>query len=746
MKSVRPYVSCLGLLCLTLAGCQPKAGPTETPEPTATAPQPLTAEEIADAIDPGPQKALSDALPPWVLAALGVDVPRSATAADLLARSAEAQRDSEERLRAGANDANLVMAVRSMARAVVLAEKAAALGAHDAPTLARLERLYTAIDVPHLLGDRSVFTQMIAMFAQAAQADGAAATGQQMQELADLVQRSVAAAGPLHRRTVAELLRAAPEDAAVPTALLEVASARERGDAWSVQVVALALAQAGDKATAQQQLTAATTCFQALDVACGDKALAAARTLGAEADALRNASEDGERAHRALDLAQDTTADGRIARARAELELERYDEAKAAFEALQAAFPNDARPVAGLAKHAIETAFDFQGAHQLIEGSSAREHADREYYELAIGTRAMAALAAIGPMVVGGQRDEASAALRLFFDRTRKDVDGYATQGSSDAMFLGLILDFGEDLLAQYKATGTVELGDLSPLFQRASDLHTKYPDNPHAYRLLMSLALFERDKARALAAVRAPLPADAAPELKARRVRALCDLAISWSDAALAKQALQESDALASSTTPRDLAVRADTLLTAKRLTGQGEWGAWGLYERIIDEPLDTPDARPINNVGVAAWHVGEKETARNYWSGAIKFGDKHRDVARLNLAVTSASPGDAASLAEVQALARSSEVVGVRVVAHAWLVSWAKGKKAQQDARAALHTAIDEAAKESTRASPPDPYSGVLMEGTLQAGLGYAVKTGLQIQFDSQGVAWAILAPERP
>ena len=732
----------LGALCLALLGCESVDQPTQNPEAAAPTQPRLSLADVADAIDPGTQPPLSASLPPWAFSVLGLPATPTISPAELLEFSRKEQAAFEARLEQGGNDASLVMALHGVARATVMAEQAAAAGTPDADTLARLERTYAAINVPQLMGNRSVFGQFIMLFAQMATSDGGDPNAFPIQEFAGLVQGSVQSAGALHLHTVAQLLRTAPDHEAVPTALLEVAETAELHHDMAVELVQLALERRGPDATDSERLDAARVCYRALDLACGDAALEAAKAGQPKADTLSNVEYHAELAHRIVALDGENEPSARIERARAELALGRHKTAEAAFEALRKELPNDARPVAGLAKHRIETEFDFAGAHAIIDGTDARENADVEYYELAIGTRAMAALADIAPLFVQGRGAEASRALRDVFARTRADLEGFAALGDDDAVYLRFVLDLGEAALTQFEKTGSVDVADLGQLAQRASKLHSTIPNNPHAYRLLMSLALFEPDKAQAVAAARVDPPDDA---LAIRRVRALCDLAISWNDPALAREA-HEAAARLPSTDANALAVRADAALVAKQLANVGAWPQLGVYEQLIEEPVDTSDARAINNLAVVAWHLDKRDQAREFWTAASNLAEGHRDVARLNLLATAPDAGSASALAAVQALAAETETPGVGVVALAWARAWSKGKKAQKAADAALKAAVDEAAAKATAVAPPNPYAGVLLEGTLQAGLGYAVKTGLQIELDSQGVAWAILVPEQP
>ena len=47
--------------------------------------------------------------------------------------------------------------------------------------------------------------------------------------------------------------------------------------------------------------------------------------------------------------------------------------------------------------------------------------------------------------------------------------------------------------------------------------------------------------------------------------------------------------------------------------------------------------------------------------------------------------------------------------------------------------------------RPTAPDPYAGLLLQGTLKASFAYTTQQGLQIQLDASGRPWAVMAPPR-
>lgn len=742
MRRLHPIVA-LGALLL---GCRPNPTLAELPgvdEPTDTAPRD-SLEVFADAMDPGPQARLTDELPAWMFEMVGLQANPTDPPAVLLKRSADAQADVRAMMKKGIqDDAAIFVAIRSTARALVLAEQAAALGTPDGDTLERLERVYSAVDVPLFASDRSTFGQVITLFAQQAAAEGRGpADAEQFQQLVVAVQNAMRAAGPLHRHTTAELIRANPEHDGVPTALLAAANAhRGTQDEWPVGTAKAAIDKRGEAASPDEQLDLARVCYAALDLSCGDAALAAGRG----ADGVDGVQTLGELATRIVALEGKTDFDARLERARAQLDLGRHFAAEAEFRALRGSAPNDARPVAGLATLAIASELDFVRAAELIDDAGPLENADTNYYELAIGARATAAMTVLMPRAAAGELDQMGGELHALLERMQRDAKGYAALGNDDGRFLRAVFDVGEELLAQYEAGGTVNVHEVSDLTARIADLQSQISNHGHSYRLLMSASLFEPDRARAVAAVETKPPGGEEHDtLALRRGRALCDLAVTWSDGGLAEQCLQVSRDLPRS--PGQVMLSADALVTTVQLTGKVSWLKVGqAYDLLLDDDMTPEDARALNNVGMALWQMGNHESAIDAWALSAQLAEEFGGVPQLNMLVATAGEGSREASAALRGLMSEDRKPGVRIAAMAWFAAWESGKKAKAAAQKALADAIEEETKSGMRPTPPDPYSGVLLEGTLQASFGYSVLEGLQIQLDAGGLPWAVMAPPR-
>ncbi len=746
------HVRRLAFLCAFATSVACRSKPPEDPELAASGPvtRELTLDELAARIDPGAQAPISDGLSPRIFGILGLEASPTDSGRVLLERS-EAEYAEFERGMKGAEElSTMVVAIRAAARSLVLAEQAARRGADEAEVLARLELAYRVADVPTLASDQSTLARLLRIFADSAEGQEVGDPEAQREPLGEVVQGAIRAAGPLHRRAVAQLLRAAPEHSAVPTAILAVATAaRGEGLDWTIPAAKLALERRGPSSSADERIDLARVCFAGLDLECGEAALRSA-VAGAGFDEVEEsydeAKGDAALARRIVALRGASTLEDRLERARKTLRLGRHGAARAEFEALHADFPEDARPVGGLALHAVETEFDFGRAHRLIDAQESSRNGDAEYYEIAIGTRLMAVMGSVVPSLLFAEGREVATSLRPLIRRMRADIDAYAALGSTDARYLGLLLDVGEEMLDRYTETGSVSLRDVTSLSDRALGLQASLPDNPHAYRLVMAVSMLEADRARAAKMAALPPPVGVDREaMTLRRARALADLAVLWSDLSFADQALEALEGVDPASSSEAAELHADALMVQRLLGGAATWTRVGeAYEPLVDEHMTPGDARALNNIALAVMNNDGVEVARLAWTLSSELAEDHGDVPRLNLIVSGSPEGGPAALAEMSALAEETTNAGVRVTALAWVHAWSKGR-ARRDATVALDRAVRSAFDEGLRPAPPDPYAGLVLEGSMKAGFGYEIASGLRIELDGAGLPWGILAPPR-
>lgn len=768
--------SCFSLALLAVVACRVAQAPAE-PSEVAAVPSAPTQDaraslgDIADAIDPGPLDPITDGLPGWLLSAIGVPSPLPGDAAELQRRADEEWR-AFETSGPGQTEAQQLATFLALARSVVYAEQAAARGPASVATLVRLERAYDMIDAPMLAGQRGFFQTMFQMFVQAAATEGHIQEAAAVQQLSDAVFAAVREAGDLHARTLAQLLREGPEHESVPQALLRGAANRIGvDDALAVRMVKAAVEHLGDDADPAPLARASTLCFQALDPGCGEAMLARAEDrvakqakAGAGADATQAAEEAekeaekvanaiaGAKSNRDLVVAagasEDASFDDRVAAARALMDLGRHDDALRAYEALRRESPKDARPVTGLARHAIATRLDMQAAIAIIDAAGEVDNADEDYYAIAIGTRATGMLYDVLPKVVAESpgMDQIVAVLMPMLDDLRRDILALEKLGDSNGAFLHFVFDIGmEGLAAVQTGAEGAAVPVLRGSLKRTMDLQAQIPDNPHAYTLMLAALQFcdDRGLTTQAAARAAPGEGEAKTTLQVRRLQALIDMAATWADAdasAALLAAIAELDGKELGDAPK--LVLADAHATYARLGHAEAWDAvLARYEELIGDPAAATDARALNNYGVALQARGRTKDAIVVLERAFAVAEP--DVAgmpALNLQATRQGPD---AVAVLEAIVAANKDAGTTRAALMWLVSVAKDRAQRKAYAADLKSRQAEARKTDLRPVVLPTEAAVVLAGNLQVNVGYATLSGLQIQIDGASTPWLIVAP---
>lgn len=741
---------------LSVGACRPVQDPVDPePEPQAVrdAAAGPTLEEIADAIDPGPRAALTVELPAWLLPVL--ELPPGGDASVLLA---QAQRAWEHWVTPGegSGEAATLQRIVWLVRALALAERAAGnVEDADPEVLLVLERAYAVLDAPTLANDRNLLSRLlqgfVGMLAQHGQMEGSAT----LEELGGLVLGALQKSGELHRRTVAALLRNAPEHPEIADVLGRLApKIVEEDEALAVGVQQRALALRGEAAGAEHWLDLAAVCSRALEARCGREALGRAEALAAaddEALARRLVDVRGmvKRAHRAVELADAAGLDDGLERAAALHELQRYAEAKAVYEQLHRRHPDDARPVMGLARTVLAESLDFVAAFEIIERAQPREHLDREWYEMAIGVRATALVYHVLPQIADRKADEIFAVLRPWLLQLRQDIEALDALGADEGRVLRFGYDLGMEAWPASRAEDGTALRELARgLLPRAQALRAEVPGSVHAYTLWLAAAEFSDDRAAALGVLDVAPPPEHAQALVVRRAQAALDLVAAWDARDRVDSMLALVDA--ADGPERPAAVRRlviDAHVVAHRLGRTEDLAALEQRYRALLEQGDGSDPVLLNNLAALVAEQGRAVQAQALWAEALAHADEEQvDVLRINaIAARSVAgtlePDGQAELRELTGDGRASEV---RLLAHAWLVVHARatGSRAQvKAAEKALREAAAKVAAENYRPRNLPGRGGVILRGSLQVGLGYSSVEGMQLQLDVSGVPWLMV-----
>jgi tetratricopeptide (TPR) repeat protein len=719
-------------------------------QPTSTESGPPLSDrlaELADAIDPGPQPPLHAALSPFIVEMVVGSGP--APHGEALLAAIKPPLDAWDELRPEATDRERVEALVGLARATMLAEQQLSAKHVDIEVLLVLERTYHVFDQPHLASEEGIVVRHLGVFAQMAAEAGRLDDQRKVPELVRAVRTAITGAGALHRQTVARILRQAPEHPDVPDILARAAlGVGNRNDELAVDAMRLSVQMRAPAAVAaRHRLELAALCFAALDLACGNEALQAAEPARREAKPglrrwFEHVDELSRLANEAARLSDRADADARLRRAEIMLALHRFDDAEELYRTLHRHHPNDARAVAGLARHAIASRADFHAAYQFIERSEATEHRDRTYYEIAIGTRATTLVRDVLPRVAEGGLASAIDGAAPYLAKLRADVLAYEELGAEDGVVLHFLLDRLDEAIDLLRRGKQDEIRTRArALLPAARELQTKVPGNIHAYRILMSAAALSSDATAAFEVVDAPLPDLGAHRTDGalRRATALLDLALAWEKFARLDDVLRRLDESGlDANDPRALALRAHTFAVQARITGDAE--AWvtaaGLYQAATVDPAAA--ALLLHNRAVVLHELGKREEATTLLSRALeRVADDRRDVVRLHEVVGVAEP----AFIDVEPFTHAPDEE-LRLLALRWAAALAPAKHAPP-IRKALRKAEADMRRITLRPTLPPGRAGVLLASSVNFDLGYASEGGLDFVVDLVTAPWLVLPP---
>ncbi len=760
MKAVRRSLATAAMV-LAAASCRtPASAPDEPTVVPSTALDPAVADdagpslsELADAIDPGPRAALTVGLPPWLAASLGVETMPSDPVL-LLERARAAVRSWEARP-ADADDSVNLEGIVGLVRALAQAERAAGTVENaSVDALLVLERVYALMDQPMLANDRNLFARMVQRYVAMATNDGQTADSAALEELARLVFDGLSRAGDLHRRTVAALLRGAPEHEAIPGVLSRLASKiLAQDEALAVGASKRALRLRGTSATASHWLELASLCHRALDVPCGRRALAAAEALAEPGDdktprRLALGRTLAEHAVAAVELADSPGLEDGLARGKALFELWRYDDALEQFTRLHRRHPDDARPVFGMATAVLSDELDFVRVLDIVDRAAPRDHFDRDWYELTIGVRATALTYHALPQLAGNDPQEVFAALRPSLLQMRSDIEALEALGADEGRVLRFVYDLAmEAWLKVLPAEPPRAAQWLRGGLARTTALRAEVPNSHHAYRMLLASALFSDDRNAAMATLELEPPPTEGDVLLVRRAQAAFDLVVAWDAEDRVEAMLGFLDPLDGPKRPRALRrLAVDAHVVAKRLgRGDEDWAALERrYAALREEAGAERDAVLLNNLGVVMVEQGRYEPAIAAFEQAMAHAeDSTRDIPRLNAVATRLVSGQADRAAtESVALVEltGGTPMEVRLQAQAWRVAMSGGKAKTAATRALRELAAKEAS-ESYRPRHLPMRAGVIMRGNVQFGLGYSSLEGMELELDTTGVPWLMV-----
>lgn len=751
-----------------LAGCAVKTDTRPPERPVVSEAEEETADPalwaVADAVDPGPQRPLFEGLPRWLKDRLGAPADRTVAVKEI--RDALMAWDKQRSTQAQ----DYLTALLAVGRGLVLAEQAVAGGVDDPELLLALSRSYAILSTPVFANEQGMFQQIL-QFMVAASSQLKDADGVQVSEVIAALRDVFARAPKLHRRTAAELLRRHGDHPEVPRVLGrladdDAANGRFHG---ALELRRLAMARLGKRADGVDHLDLAWTCYRALDAACGDEALARAQQLGsnkpddagAVAGFKTRVEKLGETAGQVRRLAE-LTADARVKDAKhADLTpaLERghllvllghHADAKAHYEALRAAHPGDARPLAGLAKVALSDGVNIAGSAAYIEQGRKLANRDRDYYEVALGVFGSKLLTEVMPSVMKDPKATPQGVMKSLLDDMREYATGLQQY---DAARAGVVLALEEIARAAMPMlddkNANLGAAAIRSLEAKTTALSLKFPESADVRRLMFLAAKTSEERSQGLALVRAPLAGELGKDAATQRARlqAWLDVTIQWDEAAELGpivKAMEAQPAIGNDWPRTTLLAVAQALqfkVNGDRAAGQAAREA---FERVAADPEAQAEVRhaALCNSGVLLSWLGEDEAARARFEQVLEQFPGSRP-ALVNIAALYTKHGTLEpKLSEIfEVVGREGESAALRTHAHAW--RYTQAKAGLGDVEVARRGFLEAVAKtdKATVVAPTIDRWGAYTSGSWNLSLQYQASSGFQIVNQLSSTAWLVL-----
>lgn len=749
--AMRPLLLSLAVLC----ACRPPPAGTKPGEEVAAEGErkqdpELTA--VAATIDPGLQAPLFEAMPAWLKGKVDAQLAGDPASPEAVLEAREAIA-SWDKLKAGDTQAMLVGAL-TVARGVVLAERAVAAGSDDPELLAALSKAYRLVEQLGFFQDNQLFSQVTALGIEFAKKEGGL-VGQQIEEGLALLKTAIARAPALHLHTAARLLREHPRHPTVPEVLVRLAQAEQSGQRFDAakRLRRLAVERKGARATGADWAGLAETCYRALDRGCGDMAKKTAAERGPEgpdkAEAFQRRLVELEatagRVATIEALAAATGLEQRLERGHQLLQLGRTADATALFDELRARHPGDARPVTGLAIVAAHKA-DFARSAALVRSARTLAGRDREFFEVALGTVPMVILTEVAGEMAKAP-DKEMPALGGAMAEIGGLIEEFRAFDPPRAAVLAVALETAKAALPKFTAKDRAgALAVVRALPGRATALVKRFPGSRDVWRLVYTTSRLTGTAAEALAMATLPLPPELEmdPELRLSQARTLLDLAVQWEHVELMNAAGRAAEKL-----PEGTDVDGTKWLRATLDAQVGRVGDKVSLQRAVEAFQDLAarktgkeKALAYNNLGYLYATAGEVEPAIKMFQEALQV-EGEAPTPRLNIAAVAFLVEQREGLNEVFAAGTQAKLATVRQQSHAWLVALADvGMGDAAVTRQEFKAALAKEREDEFRGQMPLGRWGIAPQGEIKLSLGYSSGSGLVV-IDEVVSQWWLFAP---
>ncbi|MCY1061299.1 hypothetical protein [Nannocystis sp. SCPEA4] len=741
--------------------CKPAAVATTTPTPgeqKVAAPRRVDPElkALADRLDPGPQRPLSELMPAWLKSQVDASLTGDPRSPKALAEAREAIAAWDK---VKTQDPQVMLqAALVFGRGLVLAERAVLAGSDDPELLAALANAYRNVLMLKVFRRSGLFGQLLNMAVELARTEAKAETlkvEEVLEAVADVVQR----APDLQRHTTARLLREHPDHPTVGETMLRASNMEYELERWSeaIELRALAVARKGERATGPDHAELAALRYRGLDIAGADAARKEAEARGPaepgedKAAAFKKKLADldvfANEARRVLALRDAPGLAEQYERGQLLIKLGRMTDAEAIFVALRKAHPDDARPVTGMTLVRIHRELDFLDVAEEIRAARKLTGRDRLYYEVALGTVPMVILGKVMQQMAEAP-DKPIPELAGYFDEGLELVAGLRAYDPARAAVLELLFttlrEAAPKLIAYKYAAG---LAVIRKVPAKALALTKQFPESRDVWRMVFAWSRYIPDAAKARAHVTVQLPAalQQDPDLRLQQARALFDVAVLWEDRTLLAAA---AEAAASLPAGVDADAAAMTRATIDAVLGfQGDKPALqravDTFAAVAQRKTGKDMALPINNVAMVVAHGASPTEAMPF---LVRAQQEDPSLAAIvyNMGALAFALQAQEGLPEMFAkVAQHGEIAGLRLHARAWLVALAEGGMGdvavtRQEFAAAL--AKEQAAEPRGRMNLG--RWGVLDHSEFNVSLGYSTTQGLML-VDEVVPRWWLFAP---
>ncbi|MDC0669916.1 hypothetical protein [Nannocystis radixulma] len=741
--------------------CKPAAVATTTPPPAEqkeATPRRVDPElkALADRLDPGPERALSELMPAWLKSQVDASLTDDPKSQKALAEAREAIA-AWDKVKTSDPQAMLHGALM-FGRGLVLAERAVLAGSDDPELLAALANAYRQVLLLKMFRRNGLFGQLLNMAVELARTEAKAETlkvEEVLDALTDIVQR----APGLQRHMTARLMREHPDHPTVVETMLRASQTEAELENWpeALELRKLAVWRKGKGATGADFAALATLSYKGFQVAYGDKARKEAEARGpaepgedkaaAFKRQLAEVDATAEQVRGFLALVDSPGLDAQNECGHLLLKVGRMKDAYATFLAMQVGHPNDARWRTGMAVLKIHRDLDFFDAAEEIRGARKMTGHDRLYYEVALGTVPLAILGKVTKQMAEAP-DEPMPELAGYFEEGLELVAGLRAYDPARAAVLELLFTTLRDAVPKFMAyKRAAGLAALRKVPARALALTKKFPESRDVWRMVFAWSRYIPDAAKARAHVTVPLPAalQQDPDLRLQQARALFDVAVLWEDRTLLAAA---AEAAASLPAEVDVDAAAMTRATIDAVLGfQGDKPA---LQRAVDTFTAVATRRtgkdmalPINNVAMVVAHGAGPAEAMPF---LVRAQQEDPSLAGIvyNMGALAFALQAQEGLPEMFAkVAQHGEVAGLRLHARAWLVALAEaGMGDVAVTRQEFAAALAKEQADESRGRLNFGRWGVLDHSEFNVSLGYSTIQGLML-VDEVVPRWWLIAP---